>query len=77
MPSGWWHGLYDRGLYIVQSGAKEKREGGIRLWRSFDDLITVVKGAWALLWPVQIPIFLGESILFFVGALQPGRFGWI
>lgn len=33
MPPGWLYGQHDRGLYIVQTGQKEKREGDIRLWR--------------------------------------------
>jgi hypothetical protein len=35
MPSGWIYGHTDRGLYIVQSSQKEKREGDVRLWRLF------------------------------------------
>lgn len=35
MPSGWIYSQHDRGLYIVQAGQKEKREGDIRLWRLF------------------------------------------
>ena len=35
MLPGWIYGQADRGLYIVQTGQKEKREGDIRLWRLF------------------------------------------
>lgn len=35
MPSGWIYGQHDRGLYIVQTGQKEKREEDVRLGRSF------------------------------------------
>lgn len=31
MLPGWIYGHTDRGLYIVQTGQKEKREGDIRL----------------------------------------------
>ena len=35
MLPGWIYGQADRGLYIVQTGQKEKREGDIRLWRLY------------------------------------------
>ncbi len=35
MPPGWIYDHDDRGLYIVQTGQKEKRQGDIRLWRLF------------------------------------------
>ncbi|KZC99435.1 hypothetical protein TH47_20325 [Thalassospira sp. MCCC 1A02803] len=45
MPPGWIYGQTDRGLYIVQIGQKEKREGDIRLGR-------LLGAFWRTLWAI-------------------------
>tara|TARA_R110000796_G_scaffold11478_8_gene38672 strand:+ start:21678 stop:21857 length:180 start_codon:yes stop_codon:yes gene_type:complete len=46
MPTGWIYGQHDRGLYIVQTSQKEKREEDIRLGRLFGQWVQNAK-AWA------------------------------
>lgn len=46
MPTGWIYGQHDRGLYIVQTGQKEKREEDIRLGRLFGQWVQNAK-AWS------------------------------
>jgi len=58
MPPGWIYGHTDRGLYIVQIGQKEKREGDVRLWR-------LLGAFWRTLWAIT-----GFSVLV---ALKPCR----
>jgi hypothetical protein len=61
MPTGWIYGQHDRGLYIVQTGQKEKREEDIRLGRLFGQWVQNAK-AWishlrgSLLFPPQTGI---------------------
>jgi len=45
MPTGWIYGQHDRGLYIVQTSQKEKREEDIRLGRLFGQWVQNAK-AW-------------------------------